>query len=110
VLHDSIGLNKVKCKIKKQCIVDGELLVYNNADKRIKPSYKIPWHVKQLEHFLGTTIDSPINLRKHLMIMFYNIPLLNDIVCIRKSHDKQHELLESRVCCILGQADIGTVK
>jgi DNA ligase 4 len=101
VLQDSLRLNKVDCKIKKECILKGELLACNNADERIKPFYKIRWHVKQLGHFLGTTVDLLIDLSKHLIIMFCNILLLNNNVCIRESYNKQHELLNSLVYCIL---------
>ena len=49
----------------------------------------------------------PSNLDEHLMIMFYDILLLDDIVCVRESHDKRRGLLESLVYCIPGRADIG---
>jgi DNA ligase 4 len=42
------------------------------------------------------------------MIMFFDILLLDDIVCIREPHDKRRQLLQSLVHCIPGQADIGT--
>jgi DNA ligase 4 len=42
------------------------------------------------------------------MIMFFDILLLDDIVCIGEPHDKRRQLLQSLVHCIPGQADIGT--
>ena len=108
MLRDSLGLDKVDCKIKKQCVLEGELLIWNDADKRIEPFYKIRRHVKRSGHSLGTAVDSPINTSEHLMIMFYDILLLDDTVCIRESHDKRRELLEYLVYCIPGRADIGT--
>ena len=108
VLRDSLELDKADCKIKKQCILEGELLVWNNRDERIEPFYKIRKHVKRSGHFLGTSLDSPIDPSEHLMIMFYDILLLDDTVCIGESHDRRRGRLESLVHCILGHADIGT--
>jgi len=42
------------------------------------------------------------------MIIFYDILLLDDTVCIRESHDKRRGLLESLVYCIPSRANIGT--
>ena len=108
VLRESLGLDKVGCKIKKQCILEGELLIWNNANERIKPFYKIRWHVKRLGCFLGTTIDLPIGPSEHLMIMFYDILLLDDTIYIRESYNKWCGLLESLVYCTPSQANIGT--
>jgi DNA ligase-4 len=106
VLRESLELDRVGCKIKKQCILEGELLIWNDADKRIGPFYKIRRHVKRSGHFLGTAVDSPIDPSEHLMIMFYYILLLDYPVCIRESHDKRRGLLESLVYCIPGRANI----
>ena len=42
------------------------------------------------------------------MIMFYDILLLDDIVCIREPHERRRRLLESLIHCIPGRADIGS--
>jgi len=107
-LRDSLGLNKAGCKIKKQCILKGELLIWNNNEERIEPFYKIRWHMKRLGHFLGTAQDSPVGPAEHLIIMFYDILLLDGTVCVRESHNKRRGLLESLVYCIPSRADIGT--
>jgi DNA ligase 4 len=99
VLRESLSLDKAGCKIKKQCILEGELLIWNDADKRIEPFYKIRRHVKRSGHFLETVVDSPIDSSAHLTIMFYDILLLDDTVCIRESHDKRREL--SRISGLL---------
>lgn len=41
VLRDCLFLNKAGCKIRKQCIFEGELLVWNDDSKKIEPFYKI---------------------------------------------------------------------
>ena len=63
--------------------------------------------MKRSGRSIGTTRDSPVDSNKHLMIIFFDILLLNDIVCIREPHDKRRQLLQSLIYCISGQADIG---
>lgn len=108
VLQESLELYKASCKIKHQCILEGELLIWNDVEEKIEPFYKIRRHVKRLGNFIGTALDSPVSLGEHLMIMFYDILLLDDTLCIRESHDNRRGLLESLVRCIPSQADIGT--
>jgi DNA ligase-4 len=77
-LRDSLKLDTADCKIKKQCILEGELLVWSDDDERIEPFHKIRKHVKRSGRFIGTARDSLVDLDEHLMIMFYDILLLDD--------------------------------
>ncbi len=65
------------------------MLVWKDDDKRIEPFHKICKHVQRSGRFIGTARDSPVDLNEYSMIMFYDILLLDDIVCIRKTHDKR---------------------
>jgi len=100
-------LDRVNCKIKRHYILKRELLVWNDADKRIESFYKIRKHVKRLGRFIGTARDSPVDLNAHLMIMFYDIMLLDDTVSLINSHNRRRHLLESLIYCISGRANIG---
>ncbi|KFA54356.1 hypothetical protein S40293_10070 [Stachybotrys chartarum IBT 40293] len=106
-LRDSLGLNTIECKIKKQCILEGELLVWNDDHGRIEPFHKIRKHVKRSERLLGAAQDSPADLKEHLMIMFYDILLLDDTICARESHESRRQMLRSIVRRIPGRADVG---
>lgn len=79
------------------------MLIWNKADERVAPSTKSVG-----TYFLGTAVDSLICPSEYLMIMFYDILLLDDTVCIRESYDKRRGLLKSLVYCTRGRADIGT--
>ncbi|KAM4064320.1 ATP dependent DNA ligase [Hirsutella rhossiliensis] len=46
-------------------------------------------------------------MNEHLMIMFYDLLLLDDTVCARKSHAKRRRLLRSLVRRIPGLAEVG---
>ncbi|KAH7110442.1 hypothetical protein EDB81DRAFT_926955 [Dactylonectria macrodidyma] len=106
-LRDSLELDIAGCKIKKRCILEGELLVWND-DGRIEPFHKICIHVKRSGRFLGAARDSPVESSQHLMIVFYDILLLDDIVCGLDTHDERRRRLQSLVRRIPGRADIGS--
>ncbi|KAH7110965.1 hypothetical protein EDB81DRAFT_831389 [Dactylonectria macrodidyma] len=106
-LRNSLELDTAGCKIKKRCILEGELLVWND-DGRIEPFYKIRRHVKRAGRFLGAARDSPVESSEHLMIMFYDILLLDDIVCGLETHDERRRRLQSLVRRIQGWTDIGS--
>jgi hypothetical protein len=93
-VRDCLLLDTVDCKIKRHCILEGELLVWTDADERIEPFHKIRKHVKRSGRFIGTARDSPVDLNEYLMIMFYDIMLLDDTVSLTDSHDRRRHLLE----------------
>ncbi|KAH6881050.1 hypothetical protein B0T10DRAFT_580829 [Thelonectria olida] len=106
-LRDSLELDTAGCKIKKRCILEGELLVWNDDNGRIEPFHKIRRHVKRSGRFLGAARDSPVESSEHLMVMFYDILLLDDIVCGLETHDERRRLLQSLVRRIPGRTDLG---
>ncbi|KAH6871139.1 hypothetical protein B0T10DRAFT_533639 [Thelonectria olida] len=107
-LRDSLELDTAGCKIKKRCILEGELLVWNDDNGRIEPFHKIRRHVKRSGRFLRAARDSPVESSEHLMIMFYDILLLDDIVCGLETRDERRRLLQSLVRRIPGRTDIGS--
>lgn len=80
-LRDGFELDTAGCKIKKRCILKGELLVCNDDNGRIEPFYKISRQVKRSGRFPGAARDWPVESSEHLIIMFYDILLLDYIVC-----------------------------
>jgi DNA ligase 4 len=46
-LRDSLRLGLTDCKIKKQCILEGELLVWDSHRMQIEPFHKIRKHVRR---------------------------------------------------------------
>ncbi|KAH6883508.1 hypothetical protein B0T10DRAFT_580496 [Thelonectria olida] len=107
-LRDSLELDTAGCKIKKRCILEGELLVWNDDKERIEPFHKIRRHVKRSGRFLGAARDPPAESSEHLMIMFYDILLFDDIVCGLETHDERRPLLQSLVRRVPGQTNIGS--
>jgi DNA ligase-4 len=106
-LRDSLELD-TDCKIKKQCILEGELLIWKDNDERIEPFHKIRRYMKRSGHFIETARNSPVDLNKYFIIIFYDILLLDDTICIREFHDRRRYLFKSLIYCIPDRTDIGS--
>ncbi|KAJ6436018.1 DNA ligase (ATP) [Purpureocillium lavendulum] len=107
-LRESLKLGTADCAIKKQCILEGELLVWNDDTRTIAPFHRIRKHVRRSGRLLGAAQNSPVTANEHLMVMFYDLLLLDDTFCARESLDKRRHRLQSLVCRIPGHADIGS--
>lgn len=105
-IRESLRLRATDCVIKRQCILKGELLVWNDSRHRLEPFHKIRKHVKRSGRFLRTLQDSPVDPNEHLMIMFYDILLLDDISCFRETLEQRRQQLCSLVQCIRGRVGI----
>jgi DNA ligase 4 len=95
-------------KFKRQCILEGELLVWSDEKKQIEPFHKIRKHVRRAGRLLGCAEDSPADTSEHLMIVFYDLLLLDDVVCLQESHDRRRRRLWAVMRCIQDRTDIGT--
>jgi DNA ligase 4 len=109
-LLGSLRLGRDDCQIKRKCILEGELLVWNDHYERIEPFHKIRKHVQQSGRFLGNIRDSPVDFSEHLMIMFYDLLLLDDTVCIRETHENRYRRLCTLVDRITGRVDVTSLK
>ncbi|KAJ6436555.1 DNA ligase 4 [Purpureocillium lavendulum] len=107
-LRESLRLGTAGCAIKKQCILEGELLVWNDDTRTIAPFHRIRKHVRRSGRLLGAAQDCPVTANEHLMVMFYDLLLLDDTFCARESLDKRRHRLQSLVSRIPGHADIGS--
>jgi len=108
VLKDCLGISATEGRIKKHCILEGELLIWNDKTKTIEPFHKIRKHVQRSGRWLGNQADSPASFHEHLMMVFYDILLLDENILLRKPHCKRRRALESLVKCTPGWAEIGT--
>jgi DNA ligase 4 len=53
-IRESLKLGTADCVINHQCILEGELLVWNDNRHRLEPFYKIRKHVTRSGRYLGT--------------------------------------------------------
>jgi DNA ligase 4 len=106
-LRENLKFDIADCRIKKLYILERKLLIWTNNDEKIESFHKIRKYMKRSDRLIGTARDSSVNLNEHLIIIFFNILLLDDIVCIKNFYDKRRQLLQFLIYCIFGQVDIG---
>jgi DNA ligase 4 len=73
--------------------MEGELLVWNDSRKQIEPFHKIRKHVRRAGRRLGCVRDSLVQEYEHLMVMLYDLLLLDDNICVREPHDRRRQRL-----------------
>ncbi|KAK5356244.1 hypothetical protein LTS03_011709, partial [Exophiala xenobiotica] len=110
-VHDAIkgclGLGTSTCRFRDQCVLVGELLVWNDQMGQIMPFYKIRRYVTREGRQLGGARDSPPSEDEHLMIMFYDVLLLDNILCLHEPLHLRRRRLETLISRKPGQAEVG---
>lgn len=119
---EGLRIGRGGCGFFKRCILEGELLVWSDKTNAILDFHKIRKHVSRSGSFLGTYLDSqyvnmPGNSRQmlrvdrphaweHLMIVYYDVLLIDDEPVLHKSHTERRRHLEMLVTPAKGKADI----
>lgn len=107
-LHDTIRkclrIGSEECQIKSKCIIVGEMVVYNDIHNCIVSFDKIRKHVSRAGSFLGADHDSPAHYGEHLMIVFFDLLLLDDENLLNKPVEKRRERLGTVYRKIEGRA------
>lgn len=93
-LRDCLRIGRTDCGIQRNCILEGELLVYNVETNSIMPFDKIRQHVMRSGRFLGTAADDAVDPNERLMVMFFDIIALDDELLITKTYEQRRNILE----------------
>ncbi|KAI6772182.1 hypothetical protein HG530_003140 [Fusarium avenaceum] len=103
VLHE---IGQQDARVTRACILEGELVVYDDSQDKILPFHKIRRHVSRRGRFLNTELDSLPGPQEHLMIIYYDIMLLEDQSLINLRHSERFKILSSLVCYRKGWAEL----
>ncbi|KAJ5837073.1 DNA ligase ATP-dependent N-terminal [Penicillium robsamsonii] len=106
VIEESLRTGLPECKFARRCIVEGELLVWNDQNSELMDFNKIRRFIPRSGTLIGVDNDSPPQPFEHLMIMFFDILLLDNDVCLAKPHRERRLLLQKVVKTIPGRADL----
>ncbi|KAF4179207.1 hypothetical protein CNMCM8694_004718 [Aspergillus lentulus] len=106
VIKDALNMGKPECKVSRQCILEGEILVWSDNHGKIADFHKLRKFIARSGTYIGIDNDSPPQSYEHLMIVFFDILLLDDDICLRKPHRERRLLLKNVVKVIDGYADI----
>ncbi|PTU21148.1 hypothetical protein P175DRAFT_0421149, partial [Aspergillus ochraceoroseus IBT 24754] len=109
-IKNCLRIGKEGCKFRSRCILEAELVVWNDRQHRIMEFHKLRKFIARSGMFIGTENDSPPQPYEHLMMVFFDILLLDDDVCLRKPHRERRLLLKNTIQIIPGFSDIADQK
>ncbi|KAK6372606.1 hypothetical protein LTR64_004524 [Lithohypha guttulata] len=97
-----LRIGKEDCKIRHRAILEGELLVYSRARRDILPFYHVRKHVLHGGRRIGTEADSPRKAGEQLMIVFFDVLMLDEKVLISEPHSRRRQYLKGMVSPLAG--------
>ncbi|KAK0739580.1 hypothetical protein B0T21DRAFT_362899 [Apiosordaria backusii] len=103
-IRESLQLGKPTCPLTKGCILEGELVVYSDKEHRILDFHKIRKHVSRSGSFLGTAQDSQPHPWEHLMIVYYDILMLDDTSLLSVKHSDRFQKLKDVITVVPGHS------
>ncbi|KAL3463624.1 hypothetical protein BJX64DRAFT_256612, partial [Aspergillus heterothallicus] len=105
-IKDSLKIGQPECKFAQRCILEGELLVWNEEKQEIAQFHKLRKLISRSGTFIGVNSDSPPQPYEHLMMVFFDILLLDNDICLTKPHRERRLLLKDAIQVLPGLADI----
>ncbi|CAD0111962.1 unnamed protein product, partial [Aureobasidium uvarum] len=92
------------CKFKRACILVGETVVFSDADNSILGFDEIRKHVSRAGSLIGAENEPPARPSEHLMIVLFDLLLLDDEDILSKSVEERKARLGSVYRKIHGRA------
>jgi DNA ligase-4 len=80
----------------------GEMVVYSDKEHKIMPFSKIRKHVSRSGSFMGVYQDSPPHAWEHLMLVFFDVLVLDDEAVLRHGLQKRRSLLRRLIKVSVG--------
>ncbi|OTA67430.1 hypothetical protein K449DRAFT_365286 [Hypoxylon sp. EC38] len=105
VIRDSLKLGTSACPLKIGCILEGELVVYSTKENKILPFYKIRKHVSRSGSFIGTIHDSQSHDYEHLMIIYYDVLMIDNESLLAVRQSERFRRLSELITCRKGYAE-----
>ena len=104
ILIECLGLGSPDCKIKRQAILLGELVVYSDKERQILPFEELRKHLPRSGRYIGTDKDPQTKPHEHLAIVFFDVLLLDDEVVMNKPIEERRMWLRELYKKIQGRA------
>ncbi|KAI1821996.1 hypothetical protein F4861DRAFT_424884 [Xylaria intraflava] len=105
-IHDSLKIGTKDCPFTRGCILEGELVVYSTKECKILPFHKIRKHVSRSGVFLGTKKDSQAHEHEHLMIIYYDVLLIDNESLLGIKNSERFRRLSNIVTSRKGYAEL----
>ncbi|KAI1462370.1 hypothetical protein F4805DRAFT_410367 [Annulohypoxylon moriforme] len=106
VIRESLKLSDADCPLTIGCILEGELVVYSNKENKILPFHKIRKYVSRSGSFIGTSFDSQPHDYEHLMIVYYDVLMIDDESLLGIRQSERFKRLSELITCRKGCAQL----
>jgi DNA ligase-4 len=103
-IRSALRIGRPNCLFKSRCIVLGEMVLYSDREKKILPFSKIRKHISRSGSFIGTWQDSLPHEWEHLMLIFFDVLLLDDQAILRHGLQDRRRVLRDLVKVIPGRS------
>jgi len=104
IVRNALRIGRSDCLVKSKCIVLGEMVLYSDREKKILPFSKIRKHISRSGSFIGTWQDSLPHEWEHLMIVFFDVLVLDNEPVLRRCLQDRRKVLRDLVSVIPGRA------
>lgn len=92
--------------MRSSCILEGELVVYSDKHHKILGFHKIRKHVSRSGSFLGTDKDSQAHPWEHLMIVYYDLLMIDNESLLAVKHSERFQRLKSVITPVPGRSSL----
>jgi DNA ligase-4 len=99
-----LRIGRPDCAFKEKCIVLGEMVLYSDNEQKIMPFSKIREHVSRSGSFIGVYQDSLPHEWEHLMIVFFDVLVLDNEPMLRHGLQKRRNLLRRLIQVKVGRS------
>lgn len=105
-IRKSLRIGEASCPFRQGCILEGELVVYDDNEHRILEFEKIRKHVSRSGIFLGTEQDSQAHPHEQLMIVYFDVLMIDDESLLGIRQSQRFERLQELVTCVQGHSQL----
>ncbi|KAF1928201.1 uncharacterized protein M421DRAFT_63137 [Didymella exigua CBS 183.55] len=96
-IREALRIGRPDCAFESKCIVLGEMVLYSDREKKIMPFSKIRKHISRSGSFIGTLQDSLPHEWEHLMIVFFDVLVLDEEPVLRHCLQQRRNLLRDLI-------------
>lgn len=96
-IRDALRIGRPDCAFQNRCIVLGEMVLYSDKERRIMPFSKIRKHTSRSGSFIGTLQDSLPHEWEHLMVVFFDVLVVDHKPVLRQCLQERRNVLRSLV-------------
>ncbi|KAI9807105.1 MAG: hypothetical protein M1825_005822 [Sarcosagium campestre] len=105
-IRDSLRIGQSDCRISEKCILEGELVVYCDELRQIVDFHRLRRHLPRSGTYFGVGADSPPQPSEYLMIVFFDIMLIDNKLAGSRNHGERMDRLKDTVKIIPGRAEL----